>query len=99
MNGREDLIRLMQGLWSNFISLSSLILHSTTACMVKALGIGKLRRSLSEGLYILHVLERTDQVGVSEKQQLFTTLPPFIKDPSSTYDFGFNPSFLRHMMN
>jgi hypothetical protein len=31
MNRREALIRLMQGLWSNFISLSSLILHSTPA--------------------------------------------------------------------
>jgi hypothetical protein len=44
MNGREALIRLMQGLWSNFISLSSLILHSTSAGMVKKLGIGKLWR-------------------------------------------------------
>jgi hypothetical protein len=31
VNGKEALIRLMQGLWSNFISLSSLILHSTPA--------------------------------------------------------------------
>jgi hypothetical protein len=44
MNGREALSRLVQGLWSNFISLSSLILHSTPAKMIKKTGIGKLRR-------------------------------------------------------
>ncbi len=81
MNGREALIRLMQGLWSNFFSLSSPVLRSTPHAWYKA-GNWETTASLKEGLCILHIRYLGDQGGASEKQ-LFTTFTPIPIPPPS----------------
>jgi hypothetical protein len=99
MNGKEALIRLMQGLWSNFLGLSSLILHSTPASNGENTGNKETESQPVRGTMHFTCSTIGRPRWVFRKATFHHLYAIDQRSRSLLLSSELNPSFLRHMMN